>query len=75
MFDDEKRQKKESSHILYSPAQKKKEIESKRERERERERESRKSIENEPGIVRLSLLCGGPTKDRRLSLSSLSSRE
>ena len=40
MFDDEKRQKKESSHILYSPAQKKKkEIESKRERERERERE------------------------------------
>ena len=35
MFDDEKRQKKESSHILYSPAQKKKKLNPK-ERERER---------------------------------------
>ena len=39
MFDDEKRQKKESSHILYSPAQKKKKKLNPKERERERERE------------------------------------
>ena len=71
-----RRDKKKSPPTFYIPPhKKKKEIESKRVRERERERESRKSIENEPGIVRLSLLCGGPTKDRRLSLSSLSSRE
>ena len=62
MFDDEKRQKKKRvlPHFIFPRTTKKKEIESKR----ERERESRKSIENEPGIVRLSLLCGGPTKDR-----------
>jgi len=44
MFD-EKRQKKESSHILYSPAQKKKKLNPK-ERERERERVAKASKMN-----------------------------
>ena len=51
------RDKKKSPHFI-PPSKHKKKLNPK---ERERERESH--IENEPGIVRLSLLCGGPTKD------------
>jgi hypothetical protein len=69
VFDE--RHKKKSPTFYIPPPQKKKKIESKRERERERERErvAAASKENEPGIVRLSLLRGGPTR-KIVSLSS-----
>ena len=62
--------KKKSPTFYIPPPQKKRKLNPKeRERERERERVAAASKENEPGIVRLSLLRGGPTR-KIVSLSS-----
>ena len=62
--------KKRVPHFIFPRHKKKRKLNPKeRERERERERVAAASKENEPGIVRLSLLRGGPTR-KIVSLSS-----